>query len=198
MRQRQKKLGRSAIRNGSKRQEDGQLKAEVNLVAVVPDTWNEILLVEDNSARAQRRRVIGVVSSKGDAQVIVRLHRISAGGCKVLAERSYRPGTLRERAGEGGKATMALEMIDGVRPRRSGMVVVAGSAFGCNKWFLAGLADRGLDCVVELRPSTPLRRSDQASEDGFRAAAGDLLGAPSPTFANMRGCSTGDVLPELC
>lgn len=178
MQQRQKELGSPAIRMAPKRQEDGQLKAVANLVGVVPDTWNEILLVEDNSARAQRRRVIGVGSSKGKAQVIVRLHSISAGVCKVLAERSYGAGTLSERSGDGGKATMALEMIDGVRPRRSGMVVVAGSAYGCNTWFLAGLADRGLDCVVELRPSTPLRRWDQSSQDGFRATARDLLGTP--------------------
>ena len=154
------------------------MKAGLKLTAVVPDTWNEILLVEDNSARAQRRPVIGVASPSDDTQVTMRLHRISSGGCKVIAARSYRAGTLRERAGDGSKATVALEMIDGLRPRRSGMVVAAGSVFGCNAWFLEGLAERGLDCVVELRPSTPLRCADQTAEDGVRATARDLLGTP--------------------
>jgi DNA-cytosine methyltransferase len=169
---------KASLSRGSESREGEKVKTDVNLVALVPDAWDEILLVEDNSARAQRRRVIGVASSNGDTQVTVRLHRISAGGRKVLAERTYRVGALRERVKDGGKASVALEMIDGVRPRRGGTVVAAGSVFGCNAWFLAGLADRGLDCVVELRPSTPLRRSNQAAEDGVRATARDLLGAP--------------------
>jgi hypothetical protein len=178
MRQRQKTLGRRSEWDGSQNDEDRQVKADLKLAAIVPATWNEILLVEDNSARAQRRQPIGVASPSDDTQVTIRLHRIGAGGCKVVAERSYRAGSLRERAGDGSKATVALEMIDGVRLRRSGMVVAAGSVFGCNAWFIEGLADRGLDCVVELRPSTPLRCADQPAEDAVRTTARDLLGTP--------------------
>lgn len=77
------------------------MKADLKLATFVPDAWNKILLVEDNSARAHRRLAIGVASPSDDTQVTVGLHRISASGCKVVAERSYRADSLRERAGDG-------------------------------------------------------------------------------------------------
>ena len=46
-------------------------------LALIPDQWNEILLVEDNSARAKRRRVVSVAPANFDAKVTVRLHRIN-------------------------------------------------------------------------------------------------------------------------
>lgn len=147
-------------------------------LALIPEQWNEILLIEDNSARAKRRRVAGVGPANFDTQVTVRLHRIDARGCKVLGERTYRAGGLRESVKDGGKASVALELIDSVRLRRGSTVVAAGSAFGCNTRFLAGLADRALDSVVELRPSTPLRCSDGMVDNGVRSTAGELLGAP--------------------
>src|SRR5262245_40749374 len=99
--------------------------------------WKEILLVEDNSARANRRRIAGIASRKGASRVAVRLHRIGPTGSDLLAERTYRTGALRRRARAGGKATVALELLDTVA-RRRGIVVTAGPHYGCNAWFLAG------------------------------------------------------------
>ncbi len=140
--------------------------------------WSEILVVEDNCARAQRQRIAGVAQANSRSQLTVRVHRISATGCEVLAERTYRAGALKRRAKGGGRATVALELIDGLRPSRSGTVVAAGPVYGCNAWFLAGLADRGLDYVVEVRPSSELRRTNGPAGDGARAAAVDLLRDP--------------------
>lgn len=139
-------------------------------ISAIPARWREILLVEDNSA--------GVAPANGNSQVTVRLHRISAAGCEVLAERTYRAGALKRRATGGGKAIVALELIDGVRARRSGTVIAAGPVYGCNTRFLAGLASRGLDYVVEVRPSSQLRRANGAASDGAPAPAADLLRDP--------------------
>jgi len=125
--------------------------------AILPE-GREILLVEDDSTRAYRRTKMGVSPANNITRVTIRLHRISASGWRVLAERTYRAGALRKRSKKGGKAAVALKLIDGVRIRQ-GTVVAAGSAFGCHANFLAGLADRGIPCVVEIRPSTKLRRA---------------------------------------
>lgn len=161
-------------------------------LALIPEQWNEILLVEDNSARAKRRRVVGVAPANFDTQVTVRLHRINASGCKVLAEKTYRAGALRESVKDGGKASVALELIDSVRLRRGSTVVAAGSAFGCNTRFLAGLADRALASVVELRPGSPLRCSNVAVDSGLASTAGELLGTPKWTrFELTAPCAVG-------
>lgn len=139
--------------------------------------WQEILLVEDNSARAERRRIAGVASPAGNSLVTVRVHRIRAAACEIVAEKTYRPGALKRRAKEGGKAAVALELIDGVRPRPKGTVVAAGPVYGCNVWFLAGLAERDLDYVVEVRPSTKLHSANGPAVNGSRAAAAEFLGS---------------------
>lgn len=161
-----------------------------NIAAMVPDRWREILLIEDDSACAHRRETVGAAPSNGSTRVTVRLHRISSAGWKIVAERTYQPGSLRERSRGGGRATVALELIDRVRLRRSRVVVATGSAFGCNTSFLAGLLDRGLDCVVEVRPSTQLPRPNQAAENEARSTARELLGVPKwKKFDLMAPCA---------
>ncbi len=123
----------------------------------VPARWREILLVEDDSTRAHRHGAPGIAQAKQNTHVTVRLHRIGSTGWKVLAEKTYRVGTLQKRFNGGGKAAVALKLIDGVKVRRD-TVVAAGPAFGCTTKFLAGISDRGFDCVVEIRPSARLRR----------------------------------------
>lgn len=147
------------------------------VAAIVPARWPEVLLLEDDSARAHRREIVGVAQSEARSRVTVRLHRISPAGWEVLAKRVYRPGALRERTSGRGKAIIALDLIDGSRSRRNGTVVVAGSVYGCNVCFLSGLADRKLDWVVEVRPSTPLICPDRAGGDSLQTVARDFLDA---------------------
>ncbi len=116
--------------------------------------WREILLVEDNSARAQRRRMAGVSTPSALSPVVVRIHRITASANEVLAVRTYRAGSLKHLARRGGRAAVALELIDGLRPRGKRAVIVAGPVYGCNAWFREELARRDLHYVVEVRPST--------------------------------------------
>lgn len=147
-----------------------------SLAAILPSVWREILLVEDDCARAYRRRIAGIARTSGNPQVAVRLHRISSAGCKLLAEQTYQPGALKRRTKGGGKATVALQLIDGVLPRRGRSVVAAGPAYGCNASFLAGLAERGLDYVVEVRPSTRLATANGAANPDARSTVAALLG----------------------
>lgn len=73
---------------------------------------------------------------------------------------------------------VALELLDSVRLRGGRSVVVAGPVYGCNSWFLAGLAERGLDYVVEVRPSTRLAPATDAGTANGASTAASLLGAP--------------------
>lgn len=138
----------------------------------------QILLVEDNSARSHRRRLAGVASSMRHAPVTIRLHRITWKGSVLLAERAYSPGALRKRSAEGGKAALALELLDSTRHRGQLPIVTAGSAYGCNESFLEGLVVRGLDFVVEVRPSTALSALSRDLPNGAKVCARDLLGMP--------------------
>jgi len=72
---------------------------------------------------------------------------------------------------------VALKLIDSLRPRPRGVVVVAGPVYGGNTLFLAGLASRDIDFVVEVRPSDRLHLRNGDSRSRLRAAAGLLSAA---------------------
>ncbi|HEY3118296.1 MAG TPA: DNA cytosine methyltransferase [Chloroflexota bacterium] len=71
-----------------------------------------------------------------------------------------------------------MRLIDKVRKRHQAAVVAAGPVYGSNRSFLAGLAKRGLDFVVEVRPSTPVDCSNAGLLFGSRVTALDLLKNP--------------------
>lgn len=116
----------------------------------------EMLLVEDDSTRAHRNVPAGAPRGKRAARITVRVHRINSQGWKVVKEKTYQAGALRKRHIRS-KADVAFGLLDGIRIPR-GAIATAGSTFGCNSNFLAGLAARGLSFVVEIRPSAKLRR----------------------------------------
>jgi site-specific DNA-cytosine methylase len=51
--------------------------------------WKQIVLIEDNSARAQRRPLAGVGSARVAADVVLRLHKITPNGILLVRERAY-------------------------------------------------------------------------------------------------------------
>jgi DNA-cytosine methyltransferase len=131
--------------------------------------WRQIVLVEDDSARAVRRRAAGVADHA--STVLVRVHRVGRNGIRVAAERSYVPGLLRDYDAKQ-RSDLALGLLDGLSCR--GSVVVCGPAYGSSSRFLDGLAARRLDAVVEVRPSSPVTigRSPKARQP---VVASDLL-----------------------
>jgi len=110
--------------------------------------WGEVLLLEDDSARALRRGATGV-SDRAD-RVLIRVHRIGSKGATIAGERTYLP-----RSGGAGallRSDLALELLDELATKRA--VVVCGPTYGASARFLDELHSRGMEAVVEIRPSS--------------------------------------------
>jgi len=114
--------------------------------------WKQVIVVEDNAARAERRRLPGVTTFKTGRRVRLRVHRVGATDVVLLAEASYKPGNGKGK--NKRKAALALKLIDKVRQRLRHPVVVAGPAYGSNRFFVDGILERGLDLLAMARPSS--------------------------------------------
>jgi DNA-cytosine methyltransferase len=111
-----------------------------------------IVVVEDNAARSNRRSVAGLTRPGATPHVLVRLHQVGASGPAILEERGYRTGSRHK---GGRRVAIALAMIDHLREmRKTPFVIVAGTTYGTNRLFVAGLVSRGLNFATEIRPST--------------------------------------------
>ncbi|HUZ52465.1 MAG TPA: DNA cytosine methyltransferase [Streptosporangiaceae bacterium] len=110
--------------------------------------WREILLIEDDSARAIRLGAAGVADRA--SRVLLRVHRIGRSGIRLVDERCYEPG--HRGVGSRQRSDLALDLLDDLSSK--GSVIVCGPAYGCSPRFMDGLAARGLDAVVEVRPSS--------------------------------------------
>ncbi len=135
-----------------------------------PIVW----LVEDNSDRSERRPIPGVRSGRSKDEVTVRLHRIQSEGAELAAECFYKVGESKQFAKEARRVATALELLDSAFDGERPDLVVAGSSYGCSAAFLRGLAERSIDFVVELRPSTKVRRLKGRDTPGPSAAAAEL------------------------
>lgn len=132
-----------------------------------------IVVIEDNSARSQRRSEAGVTRPGASPLVLVKLHRFGASGPSVFEQRGCRKST---RQAASRKVAIALAMIDRARgARRSPFVVIAGTAYGSNRLFLAGLVERGLDFATEIRPSTHVVPTDARQRRRRKAVSARTL-----------------------
>jgi site-specific DNA-cytosine methylase len=123
------------------------------VLPVVPwpaSAWKQIILIEDNSARAQRKLLSGVGPNRVSANVVLRLHKITPNSVLLIGERAYPPGTLVEMGTSRGRAGLAVELLHDMRLRRNEVLIVAGASYGGSNWFLEELTRRGFDWVVEL------------------------------------------------
>lgn len=106
-----------------------------------------MLLLEDDAARANRKKTAGV--GKASARdIVLRLHRIGLQTVSVAGERAYSPGTLGKI--RGGRATLAVNLLDSLRVSPAETLIVAGSGYGGNQLFIEELGKRGFNWVVEL------------------------------------------------
>jgi DNA-cytosine methyltransferase len=119
----------------------------------------------------------GVTPRRAAAEVTIRIHRVQGHKTSVVAEKSYPAGALVGDGQRGGRATVALELLDSLRLRHQGTVVVAGPVYGGNRWFVKGLASRGYEFAVEIRPSTLVSRAGNGN--GRQARAEALLEDPT-------------------
>src|SRR5262249_46160721 len=93
--------------------------------------WREIVLLEDDSARAARLGAVGV--SDRTSRVLMQVHRIGRPGVRVAAGREYVPGRPSAAAARQ-RFDLALELLDQVSC--VGSVVVCGPTYGANTRFL--------------------------------------------------------------
>ena len=127
---------------------------------------SQLLVLEDDSATSKRRH-LAAIGGKLNKHVTVRLHEIRAGYHRVLAEESYKSGVMQKQ-GRSARAALALRLLDKALPAFDG-VLVAGSSYGSNGEFLAGVRSRGLTCIAEVRASELLEISS-----GLRVPANHL------------------------
>lgn len=121
--------------------------------------WDAIYLVEDNAARAERRQVEGLPKTRGASDVVLRVHRITEAGVCTVAEKRYAPGNVGSAPARTGRAALALALLDDLTLSAKPLVV-AGSEYGSSRGFLAGLEDRGLDAILEIRPGSKVALND--------------------------------------
>lgn len=137
--------------------------------AAAVSRWGQILLLEDDSARAVRRGSTGV--AERSAEVLVRAHAIDENGVRVVGSRSYVPGRSRENGGLL-RTDLALELVE--QHAASGSVVVCGSSYGAVPAFLQQLCSTDIDAVVEIRPSTRVHVERTGSVQSKQTASGLL------------------------
>lgn len=132
--------------------------------------FDEILLLEDNSTAAERRRLAGVGDEDAGQTITVRVHRLNGASKLVVARTTYEAGTMRSK--RSAKIELATRLID--RAANGGLqpVVVAGTSYGAASAFVENLGERRLPFVVQIRPSTIVQLKERGRPS--IAAAGVL------------------------
>jgi len=176
------------------------LASRMCISALGSSPWAQLLLLEDNSARAQRRKTAGL-GTRSRADVVIRLHRIGADGVSIVAENTYAPGTLGDMVEGGGIATLALNLLDSTTVLSKKTLVVAGARYGGNQLFTEELNRRGLSWVVELPRRTivaPEARSRSVAAMGLLASATweshDTISPPTGNVVTYSLADLGNVL----
>ena len=127
-----------------------------------PGSWTQILLLEDNSARANRRSAAGF-RRPPDSDVVLRFHRIENDAVSVAGESAYAPGTLGNSGARGGRSTLALQLLDSIGAYPQETLVVAGPNYGGNQRFTDELQRRGFNWTVELPRNAVMRTEKNSS-----------------------------------
>ncbi len=120
-------------------------KASGNSACVKIAEYPDVLLIEDDTSYAKN------FSNVSQQNVVrLRLHLIRRNGQQIstLDEQSYQKGTLSSQ--QGGRASIAMKMLDNVRPQHRRAIVVANSHYGANALFLHDLTRSGFRFAVEM------------------------------------------------
>lgn len=123
------------------------------------DRFDEILLLEDNSTAAERRRLAGVGSEDSGQTITVRVHRLNGASKLVVARKTYEAGSMRSK--RSARIELATKLVD--RAANGGLqpVVVAGTSYGSASAFWELLGDRDMPFVVQIRPSTVVQLNER-------------------------------------
>ena len=124
-----------------------------------PGGFDEILLLEDNSTVAERRRLAGVGNEHTGQTITVRVHRLNGASQFVVARKTYDAGSMRSK--RSAKIELATNLVDRAASRGHRTVVVAGTTYGPAAAFLEMLSERDLAFVVQIRPSTVVQLDER-------------------------------------
>lgn len=111
----------------------------------------QILLIEDNQHRSNRRSIAGVIEASRD-EVIVRIHKVSGSETSIVAQGaccSAPNASIRQ-----GKTKVALDLVNRISDTSKDSLLVASADYGCNQSFIKKVAKGGINFVVQLRPQT--------------------------------------------
>lgn len=122
--------------------------------------FDEILLLEDNSTAAVRRRFAGVGSEADGKTITVQVHRMNGAHKIAVAHRTYVAGSMRSQ--RSARIELAARLIDRAANGTS-PVVVAGTSYGATSAFLEMLGERDFPFVVQIRPSTVVQLMERGS-----------------------------------
>jgi hypothetical protein len=121
--------------------------------------FDEVLLLEDNSTAAERRRLAGVGSEDTGQTITVRVHRLNGASKVVVARKTYEAGTMRTK--RSAKIELATKLIDRAANGGTKAVIVTGTSYGSASGFLQMLGERDLSFVVQIRPSTVVQLKER-------------------------------------
>ena len=162
-----------------------------------------ILLVEDDSARSNRRPILGLQRGQSDVKVTVRVHRIVEGEWKKV----YGKAQVSRRQVEAGtreyRQAVALELLSRCNRPGGDPVIVAGASYSCSSSFIKSLVEKRLDFILEIRPSHQVECAQRGKRIKQRAANAlggavwrDVEVAPRKGISSIR-YSVAD-LAEVC
>ena len=141
-----------------------------------------ILLVEDDSARSNRRPIVELQRSQGDPKVTVRVHKIVEGEWKKVCGKAEVSRRQMETATREYKQAVALGLLSKCNRLGGDPVIVAGASYGRSSTFIKSLVDKRLDFILEIRPSHQVVCAHRGK--WVKQKAADALGG-----CGVAGCS---------
>jgi hypothetical protein len=132
--------------------------------------FDELLVLEDNAATAERERIAGVRDGDANFAITVRVHHLNGQRRIIAARKTYSPGSLR--SNRNARIQIASTMLSRAAERGGDPVVIAGTSYGSAAAFLRMLCKLDLPFVVQIRPSTAVVLLEKGRQ---RMPAGELL-----------------------
>jgi hypothetical protein len=97
--------------------------------------FDELLVLEDNAATAERERIAGVRDGDANFAITVRVHHLNGQRRIIAARKTYSPGSLR--SNRNARIQIASTMLSRAAERGGDPVVIAGTSYGSAAAFFA-------------------------------------------------------------
>jgi DNA-cytosine methyltransferase len=128
---------------------------------------HQVLVIEDNQHRSNRRSIAGVIEANRD-EILVRIHKVCENKASVIAQEAYFCG-LSASSPRLSKAIVALDLVDRTLSAFQSNLIVASSDYGCNQGFIKRVSESGIDFIVQLRLQTRVKVVDEKNSFSVHA-----------------------------